>query len=96
MDIGKTRLNVTVDADVPEMLAKLARGRNKMGEYLSNIVRSMAQGTEMVEIDQMDVEALRLMVQGLGGRVKAVEGEMINMRAQIATLIANAEQASKH
>lgn len=85
----KQRLNLTVDGDVPALLEQLANGRNKMGDYLSKIVRSLAEGTPAEEIERMDTEALRLMVQGLAGRVKSVEGEIIHLRSQVAAQIAD-------
>ena len=36
----------------------------------------------------MDLDALRLMVQGLAGRVIAAEGETANLRAPLAAVIA--------
>jgi len=88
----KQRLNLTVDGDVPEILERLANGRNKMGDYLSKIVRSLDQGTPADEIERMDTEALRLMVQGLAGRVRSVEGEIIHLQTQMAKLIADRQQ----
>ena len=39
----------------------------------------------------MDLDALRLMVQGLAGRVIAVEGEVANLRSQLAAIIAESQ-----
>jgi len=36
----------------------------------------------------MELDALRLMVQGLAGRLIAVEGETANLRTQLAAVIA--------
>ena len=36
----------------------------------------------------MDLDAFRLMVQGLAGRVIAVEGEVANLCSQLAAVIA--------
>lgn len=85
---GRVRLNLQVDGDVPELLARLAKGRNRMGEYISHLVKAMADGQLNEEIDRLDLDGLRLMVQGLGGRVKALDGEMLNLRANVAALIA--------
>ena len=84
---GKTRLNLTVDEDIPDLFAKMAHGRNRMGEYLSNLVRSMDQGHQAIEVDQMDLESLKLMIQGMAGRVKALEGEMLTVRSQVAAIV---------
>ena len=85
----KTRMNLTVDADVPELLERLAGGRNKMGDYISQMVRNLIDGVTVAdEIERQDREGMRLMIQGIGGRVAAVEGEMIRVQAQLAALIA--------
>lgn len=85
----KVRVNLSVDAGIPEIMERIAGGRNKMGDYLSKLIRSQAaEGATALELQSMDNEALRLMVQGLGGRVKALEGELIRVQAQLAALIA--------
>lgn len=85
----KQRLNLTVDGDIPALLEQLANGRNNMGSYLSKMVRSLSEGTPVEEIERMDNDSLRLMVQGLAGRVKSVEGEIAHLRTQLAAFIAN-------
>lgn len=85
----KQRLNLTVDIDIPPILERMAGGRNKMGDYISQLVRGMDQGTPEDEIERMDKESLRLMVQGLGGRVKVLEGEVMRIQSQLAVLIAD-------
>lgn len=86
----KERINLTVDGDVPALLETLAGGRNKMGDYLSKLIRSVAAGTPQDEIERMDKESLRLMVQALTGRVIGVEGEIVKMQATLASMIAGA------
>lgn len=85
---GRVRLNLLVDGDVPDLLARLAKGRNRMGEYVSSLVHGMVDGQLNDEIDRLDLDGLRLMVQGLGGRVRALDGEMLNIRSQLAAVIA--------
>lgn len=92
----KERINLTVDGDVPALLEGLAGGRNKMGDYLSKLIRSVAAGTPQDEIERMDKESLRLMVQALTGRVIALEGEMLKMQANLATMIAGAQGAGAY
>lgn len=82
------RLNLTVDPEAAAILEKMAGGRNKMGDYLSGLLKSMAAGTPVDEIDRMDKESLRLMVQGLSGRVVALEGEVMRIQSQLAAIIA--------
>jgi len=86
----KERINLTVDGDVPALLETLAGGRNKMGDYLSKLIRSVSQGTPQDEIERMDKESLRLMVQALTGRVMALEGEMLTVQSTLASMIAGA------
>lgn len=86
----KPRINLTVDNDIPELLERLAGGRNKMGEYLSNMVRNLAQGNALAdEVEKLDREGLKLMIVGLSGRVTALEGGFINLQAQVARMIAD-------
>ena len=82
------RLNLTVDAAAADILETMAGGRNKMGDYLSRMLLSMAAGTSSDDLDRMDKESIRLMIQGLLGRVVMLEGEMLRMQSQLATVIA--------
>lgn len=85
----KPRINLTVDHDIPEILERLAGGRNKMGDYVSQMARNLAAGqTTADEIEKLDREGMRLMLQGLAGRVASVEGELMRIQAQLAAIIA--------
>lgn len=86
----RTRLNLTVDEDTPALLEKLAGGRNSMGAYLSRLLRSVEidEGTA-AEIERADHEAIRLMLQGMAGRLRSVEAEVVNLRANLAQLVAD-------
>lgn len=89
----KPRINLTVDNDIPDLLERLAGGRNLMGGYVSQMVRNIAAGnTTADEIEKLDREGMRLMVQGLMGRVVAVEGELMRVQSQLAAIIANNQQ----
>lgn len=81
---SKERLNLSVDEGIGDLLSKVAGGERKRGDYLSNLLRSIDEGAD---VTGLDVESLRLMVQGLGGRLKSLEGELMLMRSQLATLI---------
>ena len=86
----KPRMNLTVDHDVPEVLERLAGGRNKMGDYISQMVRNLAAGqTTSDEIEKLDREGMRIMIQGLMGRIVAVEGELMRVQSQLAAIIAS-------
>lgn len=85
----KVRINLSVDEGIPELMERLAGGRNKMGDYLSKLIVGLAtEDTAADEIAAMDNEGLRLMVQGLGGRMRALEGELMRLQSQLAAIIA--------
>lgn len=84
------RINLTVDDDIPEVLERLAGGRNRMGDYVTQIVRNIAAGsTTADEIEKLDREGMRLMMQGLSGRMVALEGELMRVQSQLASIIAD-------
>ena len=83
--VGKERLNLSVDEGIGELLNKLAKGERKRGDYLSQLLRSIDEGQD---VTGMDIESLRLMVQGMGGRLKSLEGELMRVQAQLAAVIA--------
>lgn len=82
---SKERLNLSVDEGIGDLLSRVAGGERKRGDYLSNLLRSIDEGAD---VTGLDVESLRLMVQGLGGRLKSLEGELMRVQSQLATLIA--------
>lgn len=85
----KPRINLTVDPDIPDILERLANGRNNMGAYISQMVRNLSAGQSTAdEIEKLDREGMRLMMQGLSGRVVALEGEVMRIQAQLAAIIA--------
>ena len=89
MDDNKRRVNLMLDADVTDMLDALAEGERKRGQYISQLIRNAYAAKQSApDVRTMDVDALRLMVQGLAGRVIAVEGEVANLRSQLAAVIA--------
>jgi hypothetical protein len=89
MDNTKRRVNLMLDEDVIDWLDNLAGGERKRGQYISQLIRSAYAAKQSApDVRTMDVDALRLMVQGLAGRVIAVEGEVANLRSQLAAVIA--------
>lgn len=56
-----TRMNLVVEEDIPEILATLAGGERKRGEYLTQLVRDIADGKYILrsEADEL-IEAARL------------------------------------
>ena len=89
--MNKERLNLSVDEGIGDLLSKLAGGERKRGDYLSQLLRSIDE-SQGVDVTRMDIESLRLMVQGMGGRLKAIEGELIRVQAQVAAVIAERQQ----
>lgn len=85
--MNKERLNLSVDEGIGDLLSKLAGGERKRGDYLSQLLRSIDE-SQGVDVTRMDIESLRLMVQGMGGRLKSIEGELIRVQAQVAAIIA--------
>jgi len=57
----------------------MAGARNKMGDYLSLLIRSMDSGTPVDEMEGADSESLRAIIQGLAGRVDMLEGQIIGL-----------------
>lgn len=89
MSDEKRRLNLMIDSDVVSWLDSLAGGERKRGQYLSELVRqAWAARQSAPDVRSMDLDALRLMTQGLAGRVIAAEGEIVNLRSQLAAVIA--------
>jgi hypothetical protein len=74
------RMNLNVDADVPERLAQLAGGNKRMGAYLSNLIRQVSEGQATVgkpgEIDVLTnaVAHLSAKVKELDARLTQIEG----------------------
>lgn len=84
-----SRLSLRVDDDIPAMVEELAPTPNSKGAVVSDIIRAHYHGARAVpDVERMSVEALRLLVLGLAGRVTAVEGEQQQARLQLAALIA--------
>ena len=83
VNMDKTRVNLMLDEDVIELLDTLAGGERKRGLYISQLIRTThAAQRDNADVRTMDVESLRLVVLGLAGRVKSVEGEIVKMQAK--------------
>ncbi len=78
----QVRVNLTLERDVNEMLTDFAGGERKRSDYLNSLIRNIAE-SQGADVTGMDVESLRLMVQGMGGRLKSVEGELMSLRARV-------------
>lgn len=85
--MNKERLNLSVDEGISDLLSKLAGGKRKQGDYLSSLLRSIDE-SEGKDVTGLDIESLRLMVQGMAGRMKSMEGELMRLQTHLAALIA--------
>lgn len=79
------RVNLTLDRDVNEMLTELAGGERKRSDYLNQLIRNITESSGE-DVTGVDFESLRLMMQGLGGRIKSLEGEVMRVQVQVDKL----------
>lgn len=70
---GKDRINLSVGADIPYLLTELAGGERMRGEYVSQLIREVFQNKEDVA---PSIQALRLEVMGLDGRLRTLERQV--------------------
>lgn len=82
-----TRLNITVEDDVPALLEQLAGGRNKMGQYVTDLVRATAEG-ERTATEASDLEAMRYQMATVIGKQREVEARLLQMERQLAAIMA--------
>ncbi len=74
------RMNLNVDEDVPELLAVLAGGQRKMGDYLSRLIKQTAASqADIGEPGEMDM--LRSAVNHLAAKVKELDARMSQAEA---------------
>lgn len=66
----KARINLTVGADIPYLLTELAGGERLRGEYITDLIRKIIENQER---ETPDLQALRLEVMGLDGRLRTLE-----------------------
>ena len=77
------RLTVSVDEDVKEMLLELAEGERKQGEYLTDLIRNAYDNRQM-GISHLDMEMMRLTIEGLASRIRQQEGRLLALERQMA------------
>ena len=82
-----TRMNLIVDGDVPAMLAEMAGGKRKMGEYLTQIVRQLHAG-QLRKGRGNELDALQLQLAGLAGELFEAKGRLSQVEAQTAAIMA--------
>ena len=72
------RLTVVLEDGVSEQLVKLAGGSRKQGEYLSRVIRALYAG-ELEAHEGAELEQMRLALSGLAGKLKEVEGRLLQV-----------------
>jgi hypothetical protein len=78
------RLNLAVDDGVGDLLTRLAGGERKRGQWLSDLVRGMAD--QVGQTSGSDFDALRLSHAGLIGQVRANQGQQLALEARLQAL----------
>ena len=81
------RMNLKVGADVPGMLAELAGGDRKRGEYLTTVIRQLYSG-HLQQTRGDDLESLRLSQAGLAGKAIDLDVRLSAVERQLAAIIA--------
>jgi len=84
------RLNVTVDDDVPGILADFAGGERKLGAYISKLVHSVSMGDQEMQPGG-DFEMLRLACAAMAGKQREHDGRLLQLERQLAAVIANSQ-----
>ena len=80
------RLNLIVDDGIGAMLAELAEGERKRGQWITSLVRSMHEQRRNIAVT--DIEEIRMGFAGLVASVKMLEGRTMQLEQQLAALIA--------
>lgn len=81
------RINLTVEDGIPELLEELAGGRNKMGQYISDLVRATHEGQRSAP-EASDVEALRYQMATVIGKQREHDTRLLQMERQLAAVMA--------
>lgn len=69
------RMNLNVEADIPGMLAAVAGGQRRMGEYLTRLIRQIHAGQAQVG-EPGELELLTSATRHLAAKVKEVEARL--------------------
>lgn len=75
---------LTLSADAYRVLEKQASPR-KRGEFVSNLL--LQYGMADSGIEQVDIEGMKLQLMGLASANKTLEGRVLRLEKQIATVI---------
>lgn len=82
------RLNLTVEDGVGEMLAALAGGERRRGQWLSDLVQAMH--TQQETSIGNDLETMKFAVAGLAGQQKMIEARLLRVEQQLGQQNGNA------
>ena len=77
------RLTVSVDEEVKEMLLDLAEGERKQGEYVTDLIRN-AYNNRQMGISHLDLEMLKLTLEGMASRLRQQEARLLVLEQQVA------------
>ena len=72
-----TRINLSVDEDVPDKLTDLAGSERKRGQYLSDLTQSIHANRGKSAVTQERMEAL---IDGVLARQAKIRGELSELR----------------
>ena len=78
------RLNLSVDDDVPDLLTELAGSERRRGEYISALVRSVAEGRAS---GQLKEERLQAQIDGILVRQSKMEGRLSELEQTVRTAL---------
>ncbi len=79
------RMNLNVDEDVPAMLAEIAGSQRRMGEYLSNLIRSIHAGQKAAG-EPGDLAMVENATRHLSAKMKELDARQTQIEQQIAAL----------
>ena len=80
-----SKARLTLSADALRVLEKQASPR-KRGEFVSKLL--VQYGAVDSGVDAVDIEGMKLMVMGLAGANKTLEGRVMKLERQVAAMIA--------
>jgi hypothetical protein len=82
-------LDLIVEDGIGDLLTQLAGGERKRGQYLSDLVRGLAQTKGA---PGADAQTLLFAVRGVTGQVQGLEGRLSMVETQLAAVIAKGQE----
>jgi hypothetical protein len=83
---NESKTSLTLSSEARAVLERQASPR-KRGEFVSKLLIEYGAGAS--GIDAIDIESTKLMIMGLAGANKSLEGRVIRLEKQVAAMIAN-------